>query len=170
LTGIWRYRVLRIGQPHPFFQLPWARHEGSGSGRRHESMQLECSSVGSKMPGCRMRSLPILLGLPESRISWRTEERWKSHSGSPDMLIAGQRSSMTDAVSESLSKTWSGFSTDREVFERKTRFQLLFWFRLKILTIKPMSLAKQAPLNRAHISNVPTGRPARVLVNRIVPR
>jgi integrase/recombinase XerD len=32
---------------------------------------------------------------------WRTEERWRSPSGSPDMLIAGQRSSMTDAGSES---------------------------------------------------------------------
>ena len=48
-----------------------------------------------------MHSLPILLGLPESQISWRMEERLKWPSESPDMLIAGQRSSMTDAVSES---------------------------------------------------------------------
>ena len=36
-----------------------------------------------------------------SRIFWRTEERWKWHSGSPATLIAGQQSSTTDAVRES---------------------------------------------------------------------
>jgi integrase/recombinase XerD len=61
LDRIWTYRVLQIGQPHPFFRLPWARRESSGSGRRHESMQPECSNAGSKTPGCRMHSLPILL-------------------------------------------------------------------------------------------------------------
>ena len=45
--------------------------------RRPELMQPECSNAGSKTPDCRMHYLPILLGLPESRISWRMEERLK---------------------------------------------------------------------------------------------
>jgi hypothetical protein len=112
LTGIWKYRVLEIGQPHPFFQLPWARRESSGSGRRHESMQPECSNADSKTPGCRMHSLPILLGLPESRISWRTEERWRWLSGLPVMPIVGRPNFTTDVGRGFYSKTWSGFDTD----------------------------------------------------------
>ena len=48
-----------------------------------------------------MHSLPILFGRQGSQIFWRTEERLKWHSGSPDMPTAGQRSSMTDVVRES---------------------------------------------------------------------
>jgi hypothetical protein len=62
-----------------------------------------------------MHSLPILLGLLESPISWRMEERWKWRSGSLAMPTAGQRSSMTDVVRESWSKIWSGFDTDQEL-------------------------------------------------------
>jgi hypothetical protein len=58
-------------------------------------------SPGSKTPDCRMHSLLILLGPQGSRIFWRTEERWKWHSGSLAMPTAGQQSSMTDVVRES---------------------------------------------------------------------
>jgi hypothetical protein len=41
-------------------------------------------------PDSRMHSLLILLGRQGSRIFWRTEERWKWHSGSLAMPTAGQ--------------------------------------------------------------------------------
>jgi hypothetical protein len=45
-------------------------------------MQQGCLSDGSKTPGCRMHSVPILLGRQGSRIFWRMEERFKWRSGS----------------------------------------------------------------------------------------
>ncbi len=71
-------------------------------------MQPECSNAGSKTPGCQMHSLPILLELPESRISWRMEGHLKWRSGSPATLIVGQRSSTTVVARKSWSKIWSG--------------------------------------------------------------
>jgi hypothetical protein len=49
--------------------------------RRPELMQPECSNAGSKTPGCRMHSLPIPFGLPESEFPG---ERRNAGSGTED--------------------------------------------------------------------------------------
>src|ERR1700681_4875867 len=83
-------------------------------------MQPECSNAGSKTLDCRMHSLPIPFGPQGSRISWRTEERWRSPSGSPATPTAGQRSSMIDVGKRSWSKIWSGFDTDFKLYPEST--------------------------------------------------
>jgi hypothetical protein len=131
-TGSWRYRVLEIGQPPPYFLLLLAKRESSVTARRPESMQPECSNAGSKTTGCRMHFLPILLGLPESRISWRMEGRLKWRSESPATLIVGQRSSTTAAARRSWSKIWSGFDTDC-----KTEIFSLACVKLESISLTP---------------------------------
>ena len=89
-----------------------AEADSSGTARRPESMQPECSNAGSKTPGCQMRSLPILLGLPESRFSWRMEEHLKWCNKSPATPTVGRQSFTTAAVRRFCSRIWRGFGTD----------------------------------------------------------
>ena len=100
--------------------LARVRRESSGTARRPELMQPECSNAGSKTPDCRMHSLPIPFGPQGSRISWRTEERWRSPSGSPATPTAGQRSSMIDVGKRFYSRIWKGFVTKTEGFSMPT--------------------------------------------------
>jgi Phage integrase family len=59
---------------------------------------------------------PHSLGLRESRISWRMEERWRWPSGLPVMPIV-ERPNFTTGVGRGFySKTWSGFGTDYLIY------------------------------------------------------
>ena len=111
---------LRNRPTAPLFPIAVGKRESSGTARQPESMQPECSNAGSKTPGCRMHSLPILLGLPESRISWRMEERWRWPSGLPVMPIVGRPNFTTDVGRGFYSKTWSGFDTDFKTVPEST--------------------------------------------------
>jgi site-specific recombinase XerD len=71
-----------------------------------------------KDAGSRMHSLPILLGLPESQISWRMEERWRLPSGLPVMPIV-ERPNFTTGVGRGFySKTWSGLGIDDSPYQQ----------------------------------------------------
>jgi integrase len=92
---------LRSRPTAPLFPIALGKTRKLGKRPATESMQPECLNAGSKTPGCRMHSLPIPSGLPESPISWRMEEHLKWRSGSPATPTAGRQSFTTDVVRES---------------------------------------------------------------------
>jgi site-specific recombinase XerD len=63
---------------------------------------------------------PHSLGLPESRISWRMEERWRWPSGLPVMPIVGRPNFTTDVGRGSYSKTWRGSDTEFKTVQNST--------------------------------------------------